>query len=134
MRARRPRRHHWLWSCATHSLEGFDSHWTCHSRFHRPKLKLPAVTFFGFAVLGHFDRDRYASLQTGISVHFFSYVWTYRVIKEALPISRRCLGCQCLKLPEIGRTQRPRRRVQIVIGLAWYRAGTPQLNALKVII
>ena len=41
-----------------------------------------------------------------------------------------------LRLPnlsqsEIDRTQRPRRRVQIVIGLTWYRAGTPQVLAVK---
>ena len=61
----------------------------------------------------------------------FSYVYAHRAIKEALPISRHSLGCQCLKLPEIGRTQRPRRRVQIVIGLKWYRAGTPLCTQLR---
>jgi hypothetical protein len=38
-----------------------------------------------------------------------------RAMKEALPISRHCLGCHRLKLPEIGRTQRPRRRVKTII-------------------
>ena len=47
---------------------------------------------------------------------FFSYVRAYRAKKGALSISRHRLGCQCLKLSEIGRTKRPRRRVETVSG------------------
>ena len=51
VRAHRPRRHHSLRSCSGHAFEGFDKNYARSENFHRPKLKLPAVTFFGFPVL-----------------------------------------------------------------------------------
>ena len=61
----------------------------------------------------------------------FSYVQTYRAIMEALPNSRLYLGLPMPKLPELGRTQRRRRRLQIVIGLTWYRVWTPHCVQLS---
>ena len=56
-RTRHPRRHHWPWSCPTHSFEGFDNNYARPMNFRRPKLKLASVTSFGFSVLEDLDRD-----------------------------------------------------------------------------
>ena len=53
-RSHRPRRHHSLRSCPGHAFEGFDKNYARPANFHRPKLKLAAVTFFGFPV---FEQD-----------------------------------------------------------------------------
>ncbi len=87
------------------------------------RTEVVSIELFAKIEKSHFSgNDLYEVRETDFFFNFFfSYVQASRAIMEALPISRHCLGCQCLKLPEIGRTQRPRRRVQIMIGLAWYR-------------
>ena len=64
---------------------------------------------------------------------FFSYVQTFRAIQEAF-INSGLLDCQGLTSCEFKRTQRPRRRVRIMIGLAWYRATDAPLRPYYVLV
>ena len=66
----------------------------------------------------HFHTPRMSPVlgSTSELFFFFCLCMNFPSHKGSVADSRHYLGCQCLKLPGIGRTQRPRRRVEIVFG------------------